>query len=48
LGIALVLYPSIVIFKAPLAPLLLGLASTSAAIALWGIARAVRKTAKEA
>ncbi|MDR1360472.1 MAG: hypothetical protein LBJ82_05755, partial [Deltaproteobacteria bacterium] len=46
--IGLILYPCIVILRAPLAPLLLGLASTSAAIALWGIARLVFKTAKEA
>jgi hypothetical protein len=48
LGIALVLYTSLVLLKAPLAPLLLGLGSTSAAIALWGIARTVRKPVKEA
>jgi hypothetical protein len=46
--IAVVLYLCIVPLKAPLAPLLLGLTSTSAAIALWGIAQAVRKPPKEA
>jgi hypothetical protein len=46
--IALALYPCVALFRIPPAPLLLGLGSLSAAIALWGIARAVRKTPKEA
>ncbi|MDR2076409.1 MAG: hypothetical protein LBP61_05700 [Desulfovibrio sp.] len=46
--LALVLYLCIVPLGAPLVPLLLGLTSTSAAIALWGIGRAIRKTVKEA
>ena len=45
--IALVLYLCVVPLRAPLAPLLLGLTSTSEAIALWGIGRAIRKTVKE-
>ena len=46
--IALVLYLCVVPLRAPPVPLLLGLTSTSAAIALWGIGRAIRKTLKEA
>ncbi|MDR2161995.1 MAG: hypothetical protein LBO77_07670 [Desulfovibrio sp.] len=45
--IGLVLYCCLVTLKAPLAPLLLGLASPTAAAILWGIARALRKTPKE-
>ena len=46
--IALVLYLGLVQLRAPLVPLLLGLTSASAAIALWGFALVFRKTAKEA
>lgn len=46
--IALVLFALIVWLRAPVVPLLLGLTSTVASIAVWGISRLSRKTVKEA
>jgi hypothetical protein len=46
--IGVVLFGLIVLLRAPVVPLLLGLGSTVASIALWGLARFPRKTVKEA
>lgn len=43
-----VLFGLIVWLRAPIPPLLLGLGSTVAGIALWGFSRSSRKTVKEA
>lgn len=46
--ISIVLFVFVVLLKAPVAPLLVGLASTVAHIAIWGILRFSQKTVKEA
>ena len=48
LAIGVVLSALIVWLRAPIVPLLIGLTSTVAGIAAWGISRYSRKTAKEA
>lgn len=42
--VGIVLYGLIVLLRAPIVPLVLGLSSTVAGIALWGLARFSRKT----
>ena len=46
--IGIVLCGLMVWLRAPVAPLLAGLTSTVASIALWGLSRFSRKTVKEA
>ena len=46
--IGVALFGLIVLLKTPLIPLLIGLTSTVAGIAAWGLSRFSRKTAKEA
>lgn len=46
--IGVLLFFLIVLFRAPVIPLLAGLTSTIAAIVCWGLARLSRKTVKEA
>lgn len=46
--ISIVLFALIVWLRAPVIPLLIGLTSTVAGIALWGLSRFAGKTAKEA
>lgn len=46
--ISIVLFVLVVLLRAPVAPLLIGLTSTVASISLWGISRFSRKPVKEA
>lgn len=46
--ISIVLFVLVVLLRAPVVPLLLGLTSTVISISLWGISRFSRKTVKEA